>query len=106
MNVRTPVQVLNQGGDWYAPTARTKYRLACPRYRRPELLAEVALDDATALPLLVREEDPAVVFGALQYYDHRQLSVLCVALAAMVPPDQSAADLLGWLNPFSTAEVA
>lgn len=107
MPVMTPLQVL-VGRSWAsnAASARTQYRLACPRYTHPGVLAEVAAQDAVTLAVVVRDEDPQVVFGALAQYSHEQLSVLCVALAAMVPTDRSAADLLGWLEPLATFEVA
>lgn len=97
--IRTPLQVL-MGRTWQstAAAARTKFRLACPRFIRRDLLADLAAQDAVTLVAIVRDEDPEVVFGALQYYTHTQLSVLAVALAAMVPTDRSVADLLGWLN--------
>lgn len=107
MSVMTQLQVL-VGRSWAsnAASARVKYRLTCPRYTHPNLLAEVATQDAVTLTSLVRDEDPEVVFGALQYYTHQQLSVLCVALAAMVPTDRSPADLLGWLDSLSNSEAA
>jgi hypothetical protein len=102
--VASPLQVL--ANDHIASaTARNKFRLACPRRAHREELAERALVDAVALVGLVRDEDPRVVHGALAYYTHEQLAVLCVALAAMVPPDRSTADLLAWLDTPAT-EVA
>lgn len=100
----TPIQAL-AGEHWSstAASARSKFRRACPRLDNREELAEHAYRDAVSLTHLVREEDPMVVFGALSFYTHAQLSVLVVALAAMVPTDRSASDLLGWLN---TSEVA
>lgn len=97
--VASPLGVLH-GGYWASrsASARNRYRRACPRFTHREELAERAQRDAVALAGLVREEDPVVVFGALSYYSHEQLAVLAVALAAMVPPDRSPADLLAWLD--------
>ncbi|ALG06833.1 hypothetical protein [Kibdelosporangium phytohabitans] len=89
-----------------AAATRRRSILACPTYPDPAATAELARGDAVALVGLVRDEDPRVVFGALQYYTHEQLAALAVALAAMVPPDRSAADLLAWLDPLATQEVA
>lgn len=107
MSMKTPLQVLI-GRTWQstAATARTLYRASCPHFTDRDVLAVGAEQDAVALATIVRDEDPQVVFGALAQYDHKQLSVLCVALAAMVPTDRSAADLLGWLDPIATTEVA
>jgi hypothetical protein len=103
----TPLQVLAGHSHGSSPiAARNRYRLVSPRFSRREEVADLAANDAVALAAAVRDEDPLVVFGALTQYDHRQLSVLCVALAAMVPTDRSAADLLGWLEPLATTEVA
>lgn len=88
-----------------AAAARNRCRLACPTYTSADQLAEHAKADAVALAVLVRDEDPRVVFGALAHYTHEQLAVLAVALAAMVPPDRSTADLLAWLENPAT-EVA
>lgn len=95
----TPLQALS--GNYRsanAVAARKRCLLACPRFTDRDLLAEYAYRDALALADLVREEDPNVVFGALAHYTPDQLSVLAVALAAMVPTDRTPADLLGWLN--------
>lgn len=107
MPIQTPLQVL-VGRTWAssAAAARRKFLLACPWFARPDVLAEMAGVDAVALATIVRDEDPRVMFGALQYYTYDQLSVLCVALAAMIPTDRSPADLLGWLEPLASQEVA
>lgn len=105
--MNTPLQVLAGHSHGSFPiAARNRYRLVAPRFSRREEVADLAVADAVALAAAVRDEDPLVVFGALAQYDHKQLSVLCVALAAMVPTDRSAADLLSWLNPIATPEVA
>lgn len=103
--IASPLQVLAED-HWAQVASRNKYRRACPRRTHRAELADRATVDAVALAGIVRDEDPNVVFGALTYYTHEQLAVLCVALAAMVPPDRSAADLLAWLDTPLTSEVA
>jgi hypothetical protein len=89
-----------------AATARAKYQVAAPRFTDDEkdALTEDVLTDAMDLTMCVRDEEPAVVWGALTQYSHAQLIMLAVVLAAMVPPDRSVSDLLGWVSMW--AEVA
>lgn len=61
--------------------------------------AAAAIRRAQSLACLVRDEDAASIGAYLDRLDGDQLYALVVTLAAMVPVDQPATDLLGWLEP-------
>lgn len=61
-----------------------------------ESLPTRAVDRALALIGAVREEDPTATTAILTKMRPRDLYALAVTLAAMVPVDQSPAELLAW----------
>lgn len=72
---------------------------ACPPVDRREHRAHIAVLDAVELVAAVRDLDPREVWGTLRLRGERdplRLIALCVALAAMVPDDRPARDLLAW----------
>lgn len=74
---------------------------ACPLVDRPQSRAHQAVLDATDLVAAVRDYDPREVWGTLhlrQQKDPLRLIALCVALAAMVPEDRPARELLAWTD--------
>lgn len=70
-----------------------------PRPSQGGLAARSAIVRAQALACLVRDEGADTIGAYLDDLDADQLYALVVTLAAMVPVDQPAADLLGWLEP-------
>jgi hypothetical protein len=79
---------------------RRQFKAAAPSFPAAEVdeLAERAYQDALILAELVRDEDPEVVFGALAGYGQEHLSVLAVALAALVPLDVPVSKLTEWFT--------
>jgi hypothetical protein len=74
---------------------------ACPPVDRREHRAHQAALDAVDLVASVRDYDPREVWGTLhlrQQRDPLRLIALCVALAAMVPEDRPARELLAWTD--------
>lgn len=63
------------------------------------LAARSAIVRAQALACLVRDEGPDSIGAYLDALTSDELYALTVTLAAMVPVDQPAAELLGWLEP-------
>lgn len=65
---------------------------------RGHLLVSPALRRATALVTIVRDEDANRVAQILDGCTWEQMAALIVVLAAMVPDDQSVADLTAWVH--------
>lgn len=57
-----------------------------------------AINRATALATLVRDEGPESIARILDPLNRQQLYALVVALAALVPDDRSVRELLAWLD--------
>lgn len=70
-----------------------------PRPTQGGRAAAMAIRRAQALACLVRDEDATATGAYLDRLTGDQLYALVVTLAAMVPVDQPAAELLGWLEP-------
>lgn len=74
---------------------------ACPHVDRREHRAYQAALDAVDLIAAVRDYDPREVWGTLHLRNQKdplRLIALCVALAAMVPDDRPASELLKWTD--------
>lgn len=81
---------------------------ACPAVDRPQSRAHQAVLDAVDLAAAVRDYDPREVWGTLhlrQQRDPLRLIALCVALAAMVPADRPARELLAWTDELTPTSV-
>lgn len=81
---------------------------ACPTVDRREHRAYQATLDAVELVAAVRDYDPREVWGTLHLRNQRdplRLIALCVALAAMVPDDRPARELLAWTDDLTSARV-
>jgi hypothetical protein len=61
-------------------------------------LVEALLPDAAALAVAVREEPQEQIAARLSGLSRHELESLAVVLAAMVDPDRSIADALGWVD--------
>ena len=70
-----------------------------PRATQGTRAAVAAIERAQNLACMVRDESADSVGPWLDKLTPAQMYALVVALAAMVPDDQPAADLLGWLEP-------
>ena len=70
-----------------------------PRPAQGSTAARSAMVRAHRLAGMVRDEGPDGIGAYLDELDRDQLYALTVTLAAMVPIDQPAAELLGWLEP-------
>lgn len=68
--------------------------------------AVAAIQRAQGLACLVRDEGANGIGAYLDRLDVDQLYAVVVALAAMVPVDQTATQLLGWLEDHDAAEGA
>jgi hypothetical protein len=72
---------------------------ACPHVDRPGDRAHKGVLNAIELVAAVRDLDPREVWGTLALWgenDPLRLYAVTVALAAMVPADRPARELLGW----------
>jgi hypothetical protein len=67
-------------------------------------LAEVAIGRAQRLACTVRDDGAYEVARITDPLSRDELVALCVALAAMVPLDRSAAELLAWIDEPVTVE--
>lgn len=82
-------------------SARSRALAACPHVDRPGQRGYQAVVDATSMVGAVRDLDPREVWGTLALWgaeDPLRLYALVVALAAMVPADQPARELLAWTD--------
>jgi hypothetical protein len=61
--------------------------------------ADRAVTDALELISLVRDLDPALVHERIGAMSRPWMEATCIALAAMVPVDQTPAELLAWCDP-------
>lgn len=89
--------------------ARNKAVAACPVVDRPGQRGYQAVLDAQALVGAVRDLDPREVWGTLALWgrdDPLRLYALVVALAAMVPADQPARELLAWTDTLTKPDDA
>lgn len=85
---------MNQKVVW-----RDRAIAACPHVDRPGDRAHKAALDAVEVVAAVRDLDPREVWGTLVLRgekDPLRIYALVVALAAMVPPDRPARELLEW----------
>lgn len=74
---------------------------ACPVVDRPQHRAYIATQDAVELVAAVRDLDPREVWGTWRLRGERdplRLIAVAVALAAMVPDDRPARELLAWTD--------
>lgn len=81
--------------------ARERALQACPHVDRVGQRSYQAVLDATCLAGAVRDLDPREVWGTLALWgqeDPLRLYGVVVALAAMVPADMPARDLLAWTD--------
>ena len=69
-----------------------------PRATQGPRAGVTALERAQVLACLVRDESADTTGPWLDALDRDALYALAVTLAAMVPPDRSADDLLAWLD--------
>lgn len=79
--------------------ARERAVRACPHVDRPGDRAHKGVLDAIELVAAVRDLDPREVWGTLALWgesDPLRLFAATVALAAMVPADRPARELLEW----------
>ena len=79
---------------------------ACPVVDRPAFRAYMAVMDAQDLVLAVRDLDPREVWGTFAVWvetDPLRLFAAATALAAMVPADRPARELLAWTERLSPA---
>lgn len=80
---------------------------ACPHVDRVGDRAHKATLDAVEIVAAVRDLDPREVWGTLALRgeaDPLRIYALVVALAAMVPPDRPARELLEWTEALSAPE--
>lgn len=70
-----------------------------PRATQGTQAACAAMERAQSLACLVRDESADSIGPWLDKLTPAQMYALVVTLAAMVPDDQPAADLLDWLEP-------
>jgi hypothetical protein len=61
-------------------------------------LAEALLPDAAYLAMAVRDRDPADIAQRLAGLTRHELEALAVVLAALVDPDRSLREALGWID--------
>lgn len=89
--------------------ARDRALAACPHVDRPGDRSHKAVLDAVELVAAVRDLDPREVWGTLALWgqnDALRVYALVVALAAMVPADRPARELLAWTEGLMPGEVA
>lgn len=82
---------------------------ACPHVDRPGYRAYRGVVDAVEIVAAVRDLDPREVWGTLVLRgekDPLRIYALVVALAAMVPADRPARELLAWTEGLAPGEVA
>lgn len=85
--------------------AREHAMRACPHVDRPGDRSHRAVLDAVEIVAAVRDLDPREVWGTLALWgekDPLRIYTLVVALAAMVPADRPARELLAWTEPLAT----
>lgn len=70
-----------------------------PRPTQGPVAAVAAMERAQALACLVRDESADSIGPWLDRLTANQMYALVVALAAMVPVDEPASELLEWLEP-------
>ncbi len=76
---------------------------------RMDALAESMLPRALDLVVQVHDREPLAARGLLAELDWQRLAALCVVLAALVPDDRNADELLAWTHeeqPFRRPRVA
>jgi hypothetical protein len=81
--------------------ARDRAIAACPHVDRPGDRSHKAVLDAVEVVAAVRDLDPREVWGTLALWgqaDALRVYALVVALAAMVPADRPARELLEWTD--------
>jgi hypothetical protein len=81
---------------------------ACPHVDRPGDRAHKAALDAVEIVAAVRDLDPREVWGTLALRgetDPLRIYALIVALAAMVPADRPARELLAWTDGLAPARA-
>lgn len=76
-----------------------------PRGTAGPLIGRHALDSATALVSMVRDEGPDTLGEYLDRRDRQALYGLVVTLAAMVPDDRPVEELLAWLPAGSSSTM-
>lgn len=94
---------MKRRSNWLDDRAQERARAiqACPHVDNPVETADNAALDALYLVEAVRELDPREVWGRLAIWAEEtpiRLLAVTVALAAMVPEDQSLSALLAWIE--------
>lgn len=74
--------------DWPAPRV----------LENPQPIVAAALNRATSLVTVVRDEGPESIGAILDRCDTQGLYALATVLACMVPDDRPVRDLLSWLD--------
>jgi hypothetical protein len=94
----------------------TRHRGKPPAPRRPRLYNGAAVSDERAaeleacadlalrLSVVLRDEDPTIVWGALTRLSSRQLKELAVIALASIPIDATPGELLAWVNDLPAAQ--
>lgn len=62
---------------------------------------EDGADLAMRLAVVLRDEDPALVWGSLIRLDRRKLQELCVIALCAIPVQMTKEQLLGWVRPLA-----
>lgn len=89
-------------------SSRKRDRSACPWVPQEDVpeVARQAHEDAVALAADVHDVDPREIWGRLARWNQRdpiRLYAACVALAAMVPIEESVSRLLAWTDHLEVA---
>jgi hypothetical protein len=85
-------------GSRKGSTQREPYVYPSRAHPRGSRLVPPAVQRATALVTIVRDEDANAVARIIDPLSWEQMAALVVVLAAMVPDDRSVEDLTAWVH--------